>query len=50
MSLKLFPLGIVNPTSKQPSGAVIFFHGSGNNTNEFNIEETRNNQLLITNI
>lgn len=29
MSLKLFPLRIVNPTSKQPTGAVIFFHGSG---------------------
>jgi hypothetical protein len=31
MSAKLFPLGIINQTNRQSTGAVIFFHGSGNN-------------------
>jgi hypothetical protein len=30
MSAKLFPLGIINQTNRQSTGAVIFFHGSGN--------------------
>jgi hypothetical protein len=30
MSAKLFPLGIITQTSRQSTGAVIFFHGSGN--------------------
>lgn len=30
MCAKLFPFGIINQTSKQSTGAVIFFHGSGN--------------------
>jgi hypothetical protein len=30
MSAKLFPLGLINQTSRQSTGAVIFFHGSGN--------------------